>query len=159
MKLNNSRKYVKENLNNQTIYTITDFFKQLLDIDINDEQQTSNLLYDFVMYFLTNDLDTIVSDLEMLRQVLSSYKSSIIFTAMYRTQLNKYLDDLDYLISYFKVLNQSLKQLLFQQTVKQTKTPTTEKRKSKQVDTYIIERIKFDMVMSGLINIITEQDE
>jgi hypothetical protein len=154
-KNNRNNKYIKESSNNQT-YTIVDFFKQLLEIDINDESQTSQLLYDFVMYFLTNELDTIIIDLEMLQQVLLSYKSSILFSSLYRTQINKYLDDLDYIISYFKILNQSYKQLLFQQSIKQTKTSTTEKKKPKQVDTYIIERIKFDMVMSNLINIITE---
>ena len=157
-KNNRNNKYIKESSNNQT-YTIVDFFKQLLEIDINDESQTSQLLYDFVMYFLTNELDTIIIDLEMLQQVLLSYKSSILFSSLYRTQINKYLDDLDYIISYFKILNQSYKQLLFQQSIKQTKTSTTEKKKPKQVDTYIIERIKFDMVMSNLINIITEQDD
>jgi hypothetical protein len=154
-KTNKNKSYIRETLNNQT-YTIIDFFKQLLKIDINDESQTSQLLYDFIMYFLTNELDTIVSDLEMLQQVLLSYKSSILFSAMYRKQINKYLDDLDYIISYFKILNQSYKQLLFQQSIKQTKKPTTEKKKLKQVDPYIIEKIKLDMVLSNLINIITE---
>lgn len=158
-KNNRKKSQVRETSNNQTTYTIVDFFKQLLEIDINDESQTHQLLYDFVMYFLTNDLDTIISDLEMLQQVLLSYKSSILFSSMYRTQINMYLDDLDYIISYFKILNQSYKQLLFQQSVKQTKKPTTENKKSRQIDTYIIERIKFDMLMSNLINIITEQDE
>ncbi len=144
--------------NNQT-YTIVDFFKQILEIDINDETQTTQLLYDFIKCFLTNDLDTIIIDLEMLQRVLLSYKSSILFLSLYRTQINKYFDDLGYIISYLKILNQSYKQILFQQSIKQTVKTTTEKKKPKQIDKYILERIKFDMAMNNLINIIIEDDE
>lgn len=128
--------------------TIQDFFKQSLNIDLNKESDRVQFIFDIIEYFLTKDLDTIISDLDYLLKLLKSWKSNPFIQTIYNKELTMLEDKLNDIVNYFDIFNNEYKKILMTSTI--SSTANVNENKSIQFKKYMLEKLKMDLQLAEI---------